>query len=353
MIVGVEANAVRVLTTLGRPEAPELRICTLTQLQKPNARQQRFASTPDLYKEPVSANDAVVVLEGKYKNRVGKVEHVFKGFVFFGLPEAIESGGYVCVRATSVRLRGGGRGGGAAGGGALRSAVGSSPGAGSGVGAGTPLRTPGGGFSVPTPGSSSGRFAPPAPGSFSGRAGGARAASGLVDTHVTVQSGQYKGYRGRVKTETETHVQMELDAIARIVTIQKAHLRSRAAAGLPAGFSGQFGAPSPGGVYGSPQLGAYGGGGGQQPYGGGPPGYGGYQQPPAQAPQPGGYGSKTPLHPTMTPMHPSARRRLCSALPHPLLAASARCLRCPPGRCAPRRARWGAARWMPHRCRRA
>jgi len=317
MIVGVEANAVRVLTTMGRPEAPELRICTLTQLQKPNARQQRFASTADHYKEPVSANDAVVVLEGKYKNRVGRVEHVFKGFVFFGLPEAIESGGYVCLRATSVRLRGGGRAG--AGGGALRSAVGASPGAGSGVGgSNTPQRTPGGSFGVPAPGSSSGRFAPPAPGAFSGRAGGARAASGLIDQHVTVQSGQYKGYRGRVKTETETHVQMELDAIARIVTIQKAHLRSRAAAGLPSGLPGQYGAPAPG-AYGAPQPGAYG---GQQPYGG-PPGYGGYPQPPPQQQQqPAGYGSKTPLHPSMTPMHPSA------------CAPSALLLLLPPATCA-------------------
>lgn len=42
----------------------------------------------------------------------------------------------------------------------------------------------------------------------------------LFPAQVRVVRGQYNGYRGRVKNQTATHVQLELDAITRVVTIK-------------------------------------------------------------------------------------------------------------------------------------
>ena len=47
-------------------------------------------------------------------------------------------------------------------------------------------------------------------GSFSGRADGASAFNTLVGRTIRVKGGQYNGYRGRVKHETGTHVQVRV-----------------------------------------------------------------------------------------------------------------------------------------------
>lgn len=42
----------------------------------------------------------------------------------------------------------------------------------------------------------------------------------MVNRSIRVISGQYNGYKGRVKHETGTHVQLELDAISgRLITV--------------------------------------------------------------------------------------------------------------------------------------
>jgi transcription elongation factor len=104
-----------------------------------------------------------------------------------------------------------------------------------------------------------------------------------VGQNVTVKSGPYTGYKGRVKQETATHVQLELDAINRIVTVKKTDVR----------FPGE-GGPGRGGF------------GGFQPGRGYQPA--GFQ--PGRGYQPGGYPNQTPLHPSATPRHPSQVRGL-------------------------------------------
>ncbi len=136
-------------------------------------------------------------------------------------------------------------------------------------------------------------FKPPPPrfgaaggGSFSGASNGAVMSNQFGPGRmVRVAGGQYNGYRGRVKHETGTHVQLELDAISgRIVTVDKKLVRLEGPGGVAAGGLQRPGAR--GGYYGGAEQerDAYGGRGssGAMPY-----------------------GSRTPLHPSQTPLHPS------------------------------------------------
>ncbi len=140
---------------------------------------------------------------------------------------------------------------------------------------------PGAAFKPPPP-----RMGPPPPGSFSGASGGGgghgggRNGSTLVNRVVKVVGGQYNGYRGRVKHETGTHVQLELEAISgRVVTVPKNLVRDVAATAA----SGAFGGAGPAGAAGAG-------------------GYSGAARGVGSAPE---YGTRTPLHPSQTPLHPS------------------------------------------------
>lgn len=80
-----------------------------------------------------------------------------------------------------------------------------------------------GGFKPPPPRMGGGPGGGGGAGSFSGRTShGMSAGGGLVGRSVRLVGGQYNGYKGRVKHETPSHVQLELDAISgRIVTVEK------------------------------------------------------------------------------------------------------------------------------------
>lgn len=81
-----------------------------------------------------------------------------------------------------------------------------------------------------------------------------------VYPQVTVMKGPYTGYRGRVKQQTSTHVQLELDAIAgRAVTVPMNYVNlggeaGGAPAGVPAGAAGYAGRQG-GAGYGAPSRG--------------------------------------------------------------------------------------------------
>lgn len=143
----------------------------------------------------------------------------------------------------------------------------------------------GGGFNNsqgPAPGGGGGGFRPPVNrggGGFSGASNGAVAQFNLVGKAVTVTGGQYRGYKGRVKHETATHVQLEMDAISgRIVTIKKELIGGAAAGAKGPGAAGGRGPGGPGQRIPHPSV---------QERGG------------------NAYGTRTPLHPSQTPLHPS------------------------------------------------
>lgn len=97
-----------------------------------------------------------------------------------------------------------------------------------------------------------------------------------------MRSGPYARYKGRVKQETATHLQLELDAINRIVTVKKEDVLGRA--GVPAPPTRGYGF--------NPSAGR-----------------GGYGFVPGGAvPRTPAHGGATPMHPSMggsTPVHPS------------------------------------------------
>jgi transcription elongation factor SPT5 len=56
--------------------------------------------------------------------------------------------------------------------------------------------------------------------------------------HTQVKCGPYARYKGRVKQETHTHLQLELDAINKIVTVKREHVLGNPMA--PGGRAGGF-----------------------------------------------------------------------------------------------------------------
>ena len=154
---------------------------------------------------------------------------------------------------------------------------------------GAPDNMAGGGYGGP-PSAAGGYGRPPPPrpgqsgppqgqqgqqGQFSGRSSYSNAANSLVGKTVRVVGGAYNGYRGRVKNETSSHVQLELDAITKVVTISKEQVRVQDSSATTAA-----GGNRPGGYGGAASS----------------------QRPSDQRDL--SYATRTPLHPSQTPMHP-------------------------------------------------
>ncbi|EFJ43471.1 hypothetical protein VOLCADRAFT_106802 [Volvox carteri f. nagariensis] len=334
VVVKIEKDAARVLTNNGTPEQPDVRLYRLTDIQRKVTFKQKPV-TQDQAGNPLREKDYVVIQSGRLKDRGGSVVYIWRGTLFLHCKEITENGGYVAVRSFSTRLRGASSGGGA--GGSLNSARASAI-----LGGGTPgsiRSTPG---SVgPSPGGSAyggggsyHRYTPASPrpddpsssgggigadgkfqmslpqrgGSYGGgRGGGGGGAGGgsysrrsqqaqphsqYVGKVVRVVKGPYNGYRGRVKQQTATHVQLELDAVAgrpvtvpmEYVTLGEAPKSGTAAAVVTAGYragAGGYGAAA--GRGGDGRWGADG-------------------QPPQTPAHPG---MQTPAHYSMTPAHPS------------------------------------------------
>ncbi|KAF8065846.1 SPT5 [Scenedesmus sp. PABB004] len=301
VIIAIDKDTARVLTNASTPAKQDVRLCRESDIMRKLLPSR--ASTTDANNAVVSAGDYVTLLEppgpraagGARQSKGGTVHAISRGVVFLRCPELSDRGGFLVVRSRQVRLRGSGgpaapAGGPGAGPGVLSSpkhVPGSGPqnpyaaGGAGGVGGGS---YGGGGFGV---GGSGGR---------GGGGGRGRGGGGLMGAEVTVRSGPYARYKGRVKQETATHLQLELDAVNKIVTVKKEHVLGLpgqapgALGGAPGGGLGGFvpGARPPGGAYGFVPA-------------AGPP------RTPAhamQTPLHPSMGGATPLHPGMTPMHP-------------------------------------------------
>ncbi|GAB4821977.1 hypothetical protein N2152v2_009023 [Parachlorella kessleri] len=229
VIVGVEKEACRVLTNQGRPEKPDVRVCRLPDIQRKLLARRNV--TQDAGRNEVNQNDIVDVVDGPLKGKSGTVRHVMRGILFIQSREVHENGGFVCVRATHCKVRGGKRPAGGSGMG-IGMTPGRTPGYGGVMasphpyrqgpgnmlasparqGAGPPGRGPGGQFGGGPPG-----------GGFSGRVT-TQQDKLLEGKVITIKKGPYRGMRGRVITASGTHVRLELEAQMKTVTVDRSHL---------------------------------------------------------------------------------------------------------------------------------
>ncbi|KAI8472989.1 MAG: hypothetical protein J3K34DRAFT_519351 [Monoraphidium minutum] len=275
VIVSVERGAARVLTNHGTAAAPDVRVCKVADITRKLANTR--ATTVDRHGANISVSEAVEVVDGELKGKKGTVHAVVRGQVFLRLADAPDKslGGFVCVRNRSCATK------------ASSAAAATGP-----AGAPQPPQQPD-------------RGAPP--GGFSGRGGGGfggggrgrgrGAGGGMAGLELKVQGGPYSGYKGRVLQETPTHVRLELDAINRIVTVERRYVMPgmQQASGAGRGFV-------PGGVgrgYPGPGMGR------------------GFAGPSGEPPAPGAV-PRTPMHPMQTPLHPSMTPRHPSQLGTPM-----------------------------------
>ncbi|GIL82005.1 hypothetical protein Vretimale_1566 [Volvox reticuliferus] len=341
VLVRIEKDAARVLTCNGTPDQPDVRLYRLTDIQRKITYKQKPV-TQDQAGNQVREKDFVMIPSGRMKGRGGSVVYIWRGTLFLHCKDVAENGGYVAVRSFATRMRGA-AGGGVTGGslnsarasailggtpGSIRStpgSVGPSPGGTTYGSSGFSRYTPasprpddpsssggftGGGIgadgkfqmSLPQRGGSYGggrggygggqQGGGGGSGSYSGRSYQAQAHSQYVGKVVRVVKGPYNGYRGRVKQQTDTHVQLELDAVAgrpvtvpmEYVTLGEAPRSGTAAAAAASGYRAGPGY-GPSAARGSAD--------GRWGSDGHPP------QTPAHP------GMQTPAHYSMTPSHPS------------------------------------------------
>jgi transcription elongation factor SPT5 len=127
-------------------------------------------------------------------SHAGTVHAISRGVLFIKCQEVMERGGFLVVRNKQIRARGG-------------NAAAAAPAAGGGRGApvpasylASPQHAPGAGPQNPFGGRGGGRDG--------GRGGGRHGGSALMGQELMVKSGPYARYKGRVKQETATHLQV-------------------------------------------------------------------------------------------------------------------------------------------------
>jgi transcription elongation factor SPT5 len=131
----------------------------------------------------------------------GTVHAISRGVLFIKCMELMDRGGFLVVRNRQVRVRGGTAGTSGAGGlgGPVPASVLASPQHAPGAGPQNPFAAGGRGGG----GGRDGGF-----GRGGGRHGGRGGGSALLGQELRVRSGAYAGYKGRVKQETATHMQV-------------------------------------------------------------------------------------------------------------------------------------------------
>eukprot|EP00883_Tetradesmus_obliquus_P007302 jgi/Sobl393_1/17906/SZX61442.1 len=322
VIIGIDKDYARVLTNSSTIAKPDVRMCKESDIMR--KLDMRRTSTVDMNNAVINVGD-YCALEGAQGAarpgggakgpQGGTVHAISRGVLFLRDPKLQTQGGFFVVRNRQVRLRGSNATPGptaAANGGPGAAAPGvGMGGAAAGVGMGvlaSPQHAPGAGPQNPfgAGGDMGGRGG----GGFGGGRGGGRGrghGGGLMGQEVVVRGGPYARYKGRVKQETATHLQLELDAINKIVTVKRQDVL-----GTPGRGGGMMAAGRGGFVPGRGPMGGFGG------FNPAAAAAGGVPRTPAHAmqtplhPSMGGatplhpsMGGATPLHPSMTPMHPS------------------------------------------------
>ena len=218
-IIRVEKDVAFVMTNAGTPDRPEIRPVKLHELKKKLL--SRNISAQDAHMDTIDQGSMVRIIDGKYKDTTGTVEHIFKGTLWIRARHVQEHGGIVCIRARNCVAHGGNKGS-QIGGGLAAQMMGAH---------GMPPKSPGHALlqssytsglrgdlmsqSLQAP-----RAAPPR--AFGGP--GRRGQDPLIGQTKKVRAGVYKGYIGRIVDVTDTSVRLELQAQARTVTVNREHL---------------------------------------------------------------------------------------------------------------------------------
>ena len=225
LIVGIEKDMARVLSTRSRPDKQDIRLCKLQDIQRKLVGRRATATDQD--GNEVSINDIVeVTAEGELNGSSGTVKEIAKGCLFLQSKHVIENGGYVCVNARFCRVRGG------------KSRVVSGH-------VSAPLATPSRSYAtsnmygdlLASPARNDGLGSGPMSGGFGGASTrGHGAYSGrqvaqqdrlLEGKSVRIRAGPYRGMKGTVKNATATHMRVELEAQYKVVSIPRSCIDER------------------------------------------------------------------------------------------------------------------------------
>lgn len=242
-IVRVEKDVAFVMTNAGTPERPEIKSVKLHDLKKKMF--SRNISAQDAHMDTIDPQSMVRIIDGKYKDTTGTVEHIYKGTLWIRARHVQEHGGIVCIRARNCVVHGSNKSGQVGGGLAaqLMSSSGLAP------------KSPGhallaNSYTAGLRGElmSAAHQAPrPAQRPMGGRGRGRPDA--LIGQTKKIRAGVYKGYVGRIVDVTDTSVRVELQAQARTVTVNREHLdvpqvaAQRDSYMAPRGYASAYDAP--------------------------------------------------------------------------------------------------------------
>ncbi|KAJ0233254.1 putative transcription elongation factor SPT5 1 [Hirschfeldia incana] len=234
--IRLENEAFQVLK--GNPDRPEV---ALVKLREIKCKLDRKISVQDRFKNVISVNDDVKIVEGPSKGKQGPVKHIYKGVLFIYDRHHLEHAGFICAKCTSCVVVGGSRSG------ANRNGGGDSLSRFSN-------------FKAPAP-------VPPSPRRFQrgggmgynargrGRGGRGGRDDSLLGTTVKIRLGPFKGYRGPVVEVKGDSVRVELEM--KIVTVDRNAISDNVVVSTPSRDTSRY-----------------------------------------------GMGSETPMHPSRTPLHP-------------------------------------------------
>jgi len=210
VIVKVDVNSMKVLTHRG--------IITTAKLSDiVGKRHSKFAAALDYHSNQIVKGDMVNVLQGQYQGKSGTIQHLYRGAVFIHNRSITENSGVIVVPAKHVAHTA-----------ATTMQAASNRGAfGSAAAGGASMR---GGFAM-----RGGR----------GRGRGTGKFDPLFNKVVTVTSGPYKGYAGRVVVCDDTSVRVELSAITRTVQLQRNQVAERQATAAPTRIPYGLGSQTP------------------------------------------------------------------------------------------------------------
>jgi transcription elongation factor SPT5 len=103
-IVRVEKDVAFVMTNAGTPERPEIKSVKLHDLKKKMF--SRNISAQDAHMDTIDPQSMVRIIDGKYKDTTGTVEHIYKGTLWIRARHVQEHGGIVCIRARNCVVHG-------------------------------------------------------------------------------------------------------------------------------------------------------------------------------------------------------------------------------------------------------
>ena len=218
-IVRVEKDVAFVMTNAGTSDRPEIKPVKLHDLKKKLF--SRNISAQDAHMDTIDQGSMVRIIDGKYKDATGTVEHIYKGTLWIRARHVQEHGGIVCIRSRNCVAHGGNKGS-QIGGGVAAQMMSAS---------GLPPKSPAhallaSSFTSGLRGDlmAQGNQAPRAMPMRAFAGGRGRGRDPLIGQTKKIRSGVYKGYVGRIIDVTDSTVRMELQAQARTITVNREHL---------------------------------------------------------------------------------------------------------------------------------